>query len=133
MTKDEVLSGLHALIDTRVFGDQWLITWETGAAVTAKITELGLDSTPLNRSAEIDMELMMMFVGCWHQWEAVNILEEYGFINQEEYDYLADRIAKNEEDENREPDCHGSDLDAAFMPFVRRAYFQYFNPSRRLS
>lgn len=142
MTKDRVLSELHALIDTRLFGDQWLVTHETAHVVDQRLTELGLlekvpgsigDSRNTALGRAVNLDLMMVFIGSWHQWEAVNILEDYGFINQEEYDYLADRIAENEEDEDREPGFHGSDLDAAFLPFIRRAYFEYFNPAGRLN
>ena len=142
MTKDRVLSELHALIDTRLFGNQWLVTHETAHVVDQKLTELGLsekvpgsvgDSRNTALGKEVNLHLMMVFIGSWHQWEVINILEEYGFITSAEYDNLADRIAQNEEDENREPGCHGSDLDAAFLPFIRRAYFEYFNPSRLLN
>ena len=137
MTKDEVLSELHALIDTRLFGYEWLVTRETAHVVGQRLTALGLQEAGQSRDTalgrEINMKLMMVFIGTWDQWEVVNILEDHGFITSAEYDYLADRIAENEEDENREPGCHDHGLDAAFLPFVRRAYFQYFNPAGRLN
>jgi len=142
MTKDEVLSELHALIDTRLFGYEWLVTRETAHVVGQRLTALGLqeivpgsvsDSRNTALGQEINLDLMMVFIGIWDRWDAVNILEDYDFITSAEYDYLADRIAENEEDENREPGCHDHGLDAAFLPFVRRAYFQYFNPAGRLN
>ena len=69
MTKDEVLSELHALIDTRLFGDEWLVTRETAHVVGQRLTALGLQEAGQSRDTalgrEINMKLMMVFIGTW--------------------------------------------------------------------
>ena len=74
MTKDEVLSELHALIDTRLFGDEWLVTRETAHVVGQRLTELGLqekvpgsvsDSRNTALGQEVNLHLMMVFIGNW--------------------------------------------------------------------
>ncbi len=131
MTKDRVLSELHALIDTRLFGDQWLVTHETAHVVDQRLTKLGLSekvpgavgqsqNTALGK--EVNLHLMMVFIGTWHPWEMISILQGNDLINQREYDLLVDRIVDG-----------GAGPEVVLIPFARRAYQEFFNPSRLLN
>ena len=114
MTKDEVLPELHALVDDRLFGGhQWLVDWKTPAAARAKIDEV---------SGQVVSHLMMMFMGNFHPWEMISILQDNDLINQREFDLLVDRIVDG-----------GADPEVVLIPFARRAYLEFFNPSGLLN
>ena len=132
MTKNEALSELHALVDARLFsGRAWLTDKETGDAVERKITAMGLSekapgevetsrTTALGKECQLD--LMLVFLGRWCHWEIPLILEEYGLIDEAKFELICERLAANEDDP-----------EAVLLPFIRAAYMEFFNPSRRLN
>jgi hypothetical protein len=125
MEKRDVVKGLHAMIATRLFSDRpWLANRESCDALDRKLLAMGVQenvtrglgakrNTDLGR--EMQMDLMMVFIGLWDEWEIPNILEEYGLIDQCE----TMRIYETME----------YDPERVLLPIVRKAFRDYFNPS----
>ncbi len=131
MNRSKVLTQIHAIIDARLFsGRPWPADREACDALRRTFVQMGLDeqvpgdtktsrTTALGREHQLD--LIMVFTGLWEEWEMASILEEHGLIDQSECEFIYDQL-------EADPDSEGVTL-----PFVRRAYFEYYNPSKYLN
>ena len=132
MDKRTVITNLHAMIVTRLFGSRpWLGDKETCNAINRKLDDFGLQervpgdirgttrNTALGK--ELELDLVMVFTGLWCEWEIPWILEDHGLIDETEYELISGRLEA------------GHDPERVMLPFVRRAYFEFFNSSRLLN
>lgn len=127
MNKRAVVQDLHAMICTRLFGGRpWLADRDACLALSKKLDDLGLqESAPGDMSAtqstalgnELELHLVMVFIGLWDEWEMPDVLEQYGLID--EFDVL--RIYDLLET------C--SDPEQVLRPIVRKAFRDHYNPS----
>ena len=127
MDKRTVIQDLHAMIVTRLFGGRpWLADREACDALRKNLDKLGLQervpgeslttrSTALGN--ELQLDLVMVFIGLWVEWEMPAILEEYGLIDEIDESRLYDLLET----------C--SDPEYVLRPIVRKAYRDHYNPS----
>ena len=122
MNKAQIIAELENMVAARLFGGQpWPADRETCSAVTRKLIQMGLveqvrneslawQITPLGK--ELDVELFEVFMGIIYEWDVPIILEEYGLIDEAEFDAILE--------------CT-SDADAKSLldGYVKRAYFDY--------
>jgi len=130
MDRNEILCVLDAIVVERLFGNRpWLADRETMAALKQVLFRFGLGEqvpgqpdywqyTPLGR--ELQLELLCVFMGWWHEWDAVIILEKYGLIDDAECELLFSLETEAE-------------FECALKTRVQEAYFDYFNSSRLTS
>jgi hypothetical protein len=92
--------------------------------VDAKLFELGLQehlpgdpattrNTPLGD--ECDLQLLMVFMGRFDEWDMLFILQDRGLIDEFERDDLMARLDS------------GADPETTLMKRMRRAYYDYYN------
>lgn len=127
MEKRAVIQGLHAMIVTRLFGGRpWLADREACDALSKKLDELGLrERVPWDTSArqssalgkELELDLVMVFIGLWDEWEMPIILERHGLIDNSDTWRLFDLLET----------C--SDPEYVLRPIVRKAFRDHYNPS----
>ncbi len=129
MDKRTAITSLQAMMHTRLFCDgSWLADRDACIAMDAQLNGLGLQvevgeggsrATTLGKALQLD--LAMVFVGLWDEWEVPGILEQHGLIDESDllsiYDQLEDR----------------DDPERVLRPWVRKAYFDHFNPSGRIN
>ncbi|NNE85807.1 MAG: hypothetical protein HKN28_17730 [Alphaproteobacteria bacterium] len=131
LEKRAVIQGLHAMMVTRLFGGRpWLADRETCDALRRKLCELSLEepvsdenhtTRPTALGNELLLELVMVFIGLWDEWEIPWILEDHGLIDEID----ADRIVALLETSN--------DPERLLRPIVLKAYRKYYNPSGLLN
>jgi hypothetical protein len=121
MSKAEIVVELETMVSYRLFGcHRWLADQETSSAVHQKLIKMGLverissdtwQNTPLG--TELDIDLLLVFMGLFEVREAPLVLEHYGLIDERELDSLYE--------------CLSTDANPEFVLFgyVRRAYFDY--------
>ncbi len=131
MNRSKILTQIHAIVDARLFsGRPWPADREACDALRRTFVQMGLDeqvpgdtktsrTTALGREHQLD--LIRVFTGLWEECEMASILEEHGLIDQSECEFIYDQL-------EADPDTEGVTL-----PFVRRAYFEYYNPSKYLN
>ena len=127
MDKRAVIQNLHAMMVTRLFGDRpWLADRESCEALRTKLDELSLQErvpgdTSATRSTalgnELELDLVMVFIGLWVEWEMPMILEDHGLIDEDDTDRLFDLLET----------C--GDPERLLRPIVRKAYRDHYNPS----
>ena len=127
MEKRAVIQGLHAMIVTRLFGGRpWLADREACDALRNKLDELGLQETVPGDilttrftalGNELQLDLVMVFIGLWVEWEMPMILEDHGLIDEDDTDRLFDLLET----------C--GDPERLLRPIVRKAYRDHYNPS----
>ena len=127
MDKRAVIQSLHEIMVTRLFGGHpWLADREACGALGKKLDNLGLQervpgdilttrSTSLG--IELELDLVMVFVGLWDEWEMPIILERYGLIDETDESRIYDLLET----------C--SDPEQLLRPIVRKAYRDHYNPS----
>ncbi len=127
MDKRAVIQDLHATIVTRLFGGRpWLADREACAALDKKLDEMGLQehvpgdifttrSTTLGQ--ELQLDLVMVFIGLWDVWEIPTILEQHSLIDAFEVSRIHDLLET----------C--SDPEHLLRPIVRKAFRDHYNPS----
>ena len=127
MEKRTVIQGLHAMMDARLFGGRpWLADRETSDALRKTLDKLGLQeripgdilttrSTALGNQLQLD--LVMVFIGLWDEWEMPMVLEDHGLIDEFDTSRLFDLLET----------C--SDPEYLLRPIVRKAYRDFYNPS----
>ena len=130
MDKRTVIQDLHAMIVTRLFGGRpWLADREACDALRKKLDELGLqESVPGDDRArrntalgnELQLDLVMVFIGLWVEWEMPMILEDHGLIDEIDTSRLFDLLET----------C--SDPEYLLRPIVRKAYRDHYHPSALL-
>ena len=128
MNKSKAITELHAMIDSRLFGSRpWLADREACDAMNKRLHDMGLDEEVpgepgTTRSTNFGMEqrlnLMMVFLGLFDEWDMLIILKNYGLIDELERDQLFDRMVD------------GVDPERVLLRIVRRAYFDFYNPTR---
>jgi hypothetical protein len=89
--KRAVLLDLHVMMHFRLFGRcYWLADREACDALSRKLDDLGLqervsgdEDTSRKRPLgnELPLDLIMVFLGLWDEWEMPNILERHGLID----------------------------------------------------
>ena len=131
MNKRAVIADLHLMIDTRLFGSRpWLADREACDAIRRKLDGLGLQErlpgdpettrfTSLGK--ELNLDLILAFVGLWFEWEIPSILEEYGLIDEIDELRLYDQLDSSDDPEH------------VLRPLVRKAFFDHYNPSDLLN
>jgi hypothetical protein len=122
MNKAQIIAELENMVVARLFSRQpWLADCETNSAYHRKLIEMGLveqvhDEPPTWRSTplgnELDVDLFQVFMGLWYEWEVPLILEEYGLINESEFNAILECTS----DANAERLLSG---------YVKRAHFDY--------
>ena len=131
MNRSKVLMELHAMIDARLFDvHSWRGSKETNDATNRKLQRMGLeervpgkiDSTRATAfGKEQNIDLIMVFIGLWAEWDMAVTLEKFGLINEQEYERILDQLEA------------GDDPERVMLFFARRAYFEFYNPSRLLN
>ncbi len=131
MNRSKVIQELDALVFARLFGSRpWLVDRETAVALKRKLAQLGLEeqvpgetetwrSTPFGIEQRLD--LLMVFIGLWDEWEIPYILETYGLIDESETEFIYYLLGVS------------TDPNSVMRAIVRRAYFKYYNPSHLLN
>jgi hypothetical protein len=131
MSKDDdmarVIADVHMMAMTRLFSSEsWLPDREACGAISKKLEDLGLEervspdsddmtSTPLGK--ELELDLIMVFVGLWDNSEMPWILEKYGLIDRIDEFRIYDRLEFSDDPER------------VLRPIVQKAYQDYYNPS----
>lgn len=127
MDKRTAVTSLHAMMDTRMFGENsWLADRDACISISAQLISRGLQvesegtysTTVLGKAVELD--LAMVFVGIWDEWEVPCILEKYDLIDESDAFSIYDQLE----------DCE--DSERVLRPWVQKAYFDHFNPSGRI-
>jgi hypothetical protein len=119
MNKAKIISELENMVVARLFGRQpWLADRETCSAVKRKLIQMGLVEqisvetsriTALGR--ELDVDLFLVFMGVMHEWDVPITLEEYGLLNESEFDAITESSKV--------------DAETLLSGYVKRAYFVY--------
>ena len=119
------------MIDSRLFGGRpWFADQEVHNAMSKRLRDLGLDeqvpgkpgtTRSTNLGNEHRLDLMMVFMGHFGEWDVAWILEKYGLIDELERDKILDRLEAN------------VDPEFVMLTITRRAYFEFYNPSRLLN
>jgi hypothetical protein len=123
MNKAKIIAELENMVVARLFsGRPWLADRETISAYHRRLIQIGLieqirdepqtwRNTPLGK--ELDVDLFQVFIGLWDGWEVPLILEEYGLLNESEFDAIIE--------------CTTSEANAERLlsGYVKRAYFIY--------
>ena len=130
MEKANVIRSLHAMMISRLFDERpWLADREACAALHKKLDDLGLqecvpgDDSSTRSTAlgnELNMDLVMVFIGLWDEWEMPIILERFGLIDETDELRIYELLET----------C--SDPERLLRPIVRKAYRDHYNPSRLL-
>jgi hypothetical protein len=122
MNKAEIIAELENMVVARLFsGQPWIADEETISAYHQKLIEMGLLEqvraepqtwriTPLGK--ELDVDLFQAFMGLWYEWEVPLILEEYGLINESEFNAIIECTSD-------------ADAERLLDGYVKRAYFDY--------
>ena len=128
MSRSKVVTQLHAMVDSRLFGRRpWLADRETCDAMFRKLHDMGLDEEVPGKPGttrltsfgkEQCLYLMMVFMGLFGECDMPWILEEYGLIDELECDEIFDRLEA------------GVDPEHVLLRIVRQAYLEFYNPTR---
>ena len=107
MNKAKIIAELENMVVARLFsGQPWLADWETNSAYHQKLIKMGLveqvrDEPPTWRNTplgnELDIDLFQVFMGLWCEWEVPMILEEYGLLNESEFDAIIENTSEDAE------------------------------------
>ena len=120
--KAKIIAELENMVVARLFsGQRWIADRETFSAVNRKLTQMGLveqvrdepltwQYTPLGK--EVDIELFEVFMGIIYEGDVPIILEEYGLLNESEFDAILECTS----------DAHA---ERVLSGYVKRAYFDY--------
>ena len=122
------LAAVHAAMDSRLFGEgDWLTGRESCEAVDRLLHEHGFllqlsdgssRKTPLGN--EMDVDLLMCFLGLWDEWEIPNILYFRGYIDLEECEEIYEQLERGEPEH-------------VLKPVVQKVWRLFCNPSGLLS
>jgi hypothetical protein len=125
LDKRSIIMELDRIIVARLFGERpWLADRDACEALNRSLFSLGVrapvpgepgHSYITSLGAELDLELVMVFIGLWHEIEIPNILADYGFIDDDEASLLYERM--------------GDDPERVLLPVVRRAFLRH-TPAR---
>jgi hypothetical protein len=102
MNRYKILAEVEVIVLARLFGNgPWLIDPETGVALQRRLEQMGLEervpgttdmwrNTPLG--SELHLDLLMVFMGLWDEWEIPMILEDHGLIDDLEAEHMLDLL-----------------------------------------
>jgi hypothetical protein len=122
MNKAKIIAELENMVVARLFsGRPWLADREIISAYNRKLSQMGLveqvcgepqtwRNTPLGK--ELDVDLFQVFIRLWDEWEVPLILEEYGFLNESEFDAVIECPSE-------------ANAEGLLSGYVKRAYFIY--------
>jgi hypothetical protein len=122
INKAEIIAELENMVAARLLsGQPWLADRETFSAINRKLIQMGLweevgvepqtwRTTPLGK--ELHLDLFQAFMGVIHEWDVPLILEEYGLIDQSEFDAIIECTSE-------------ADAESLLERYVKRAYFDY--------
>jgi hypothetical protein len=128
MSKSKIIAEVDAMVSARLFGSgPWLRDPESGVALQRRLEQMGLEervpsasdtwrNTPLGR--ELHLDLLMVFMGLWDQWEIPMILEDHGLIDDLEAQHMQDLLQA------------GRDPEIALKEYVREAYLKYYKTTK---
>ena len=129
--KAEAICKLHEIADYCLFGEgTWPADREGLPAVLRTVRELGLDEDVPDEFAtsrctalgsELQLHLMMAFIGAWEIEEVPYVLENYGYIDHTELEALWSNS------------CSWSETERKIKSMARRAYSQLRNRSQRVN
>lgn len=119
------------MMHLRLFGDsEWLSTREASDAIGRKLFDLGLQehvagSADTTRATalgnELHLDLVLVFLGVWDEWEMPGILLQYGLIDELEEEQIYNALAKD------------TDAERILKPIVQSAFRDHYNCSRLLA
>ena len=119
------------MVFERLFGSHpWLADREAATVIDKKITELGLRehipgeidtsrATPLGN--ELQLDLLLVFLGILDKWDIAYILEKYGLIETADSEQIYHLLGA------------GVDPESVMRSRVQKAYYDYYNPTRLLN
>ena len=121
INKAEIIVELENMVVARLFGRQpWLADRETYSAVKRKLIQMGLVeqiSVEMSRitalGRELDVDLFKVFMGVICPWDVPITLEEYGLLNESEFDAITINASSK------------VDAESLLSGYVKRAYFDY--------
>jgi hypothetical protein len=127
MDKRNIILRLHAIADTRLFGDgPWLTNRESGPSLDRILLEMKVvevipgdprSSRLTALGKEFHIDLVCAFLGHWEPDDLLYQLEEYELLTEGEADWLRHQLNK------------GADPESILRPRVQRAYVKYFGAS----
>src|SRR6185436_9055771 len=98
MTKIEILAEIETLASARLFGPgPWLADKEPTDWLHQRIQQMGLEEPVPGRADccrntalgnELDVDLLTVFLGLWGEWDALYVLTDRGFIDEQEVDHI---------------------------------------------
>jgi hypothetical protein len=122
----EILNELDAIIVSRLFGPgPWLVDRESADALGRKLMQMGLlervpgspeSSRSTSLGKELKVDVLEVFMGLWCEWDAIDVLEEYGLIDEPEpiYELLE----------------AGTDPETVIRAPVQKVYFDYYRAAK---
>jgi hypothetical protein len=121
INKAEIIVELENMVAVRLFSRQpWLADRETYSAVKRKLIQMGLVeqiSVEMSRitalGRELDVDLFLVFMGVMHEWDVPITLEQYGLLNESEFDAITINASSK------------VDAETLLSGYVKRAYFDY--------
>jgi len=121
INKAEIIVELENMVVARLFGRQpWLADRETYSAVKRKLIQMGLVeqiSVEMSRitalGRELDVDLFKVFMGVICPWDVPITLEEYGLLNESEFDAITINASSK------------VDAETLLSGYVKQAYFDY--------
>ena len=119
--KPKIIAELENMVAARLFnGQPWLADRETYSAVKRKLIQMGLVeqiSVEMSRitalGRELDVDLFKVFMGVICPWDVPITLEEYGLLNESEFDAITINASSK------------VDAETLLSGYVKRAYFDY--------
>jgi hypothetical protein len=128
MDKQEISRKLDEIVVARLFSaSSWLVNRETAAALQSTLLQMNLGervpgqndtwrSTPLGE--ELNLDLLMVFMGLWNEWDMLYVLERFGLIDKSQSEAMFDLLSQ------------GIDPESVLRGPAQQAYHDYYNPSK---
>jgi hypothetical protein len=122
MNKAKIIAELENMVAARLFsGQPWLADLETISAYHRKLIQMGLLEqvcaepptwryTPLGK--EVDIKLFQVFTGLVYEWDVPFILEEYGLLDESEFDAIGECTSE-------------ANAERLLSGYAKRAYLDY--------
>jgi hypothetical protein len=67
---------------------------------------------------ELNLDLLMVFMGLWDEWEVPYVLEDFGLIDKSQSDAMIDLLSR------------GIDPESVLRGPAQQAYYDHYNPSK---
>jgi hypothetical protein len=128
MDKEQISRKLDAIVVSRLFGNgSWLADRETSLALQRILLQMKLEeqipgenstyrSTALG--LELNIDLLMVFMGLWCEWEIPYLLEKNGLLDESQCGAILDRLGR------------GRDPERLLRRHVQQAYIDYYKLSK---